>query len=152
MIIWSYNISPSFFNEIKNIRWIKQAKKVPVQILQYWNEKLWANIDTFLHTAVSLNRAFVKNLIPFSKIYQKIWLSFCRRVPFALFFFHYKVNHNYLGLKLRHFQGCLAIMGYSRKKSNIKEGEREGGVGRVLRTKNIWGYWRKSIWKFQGIN
>ena len=37
--------------------------------MQDWNEKLLSNIDTFFQTAVSLNRAFAKNLIPFSTIY-----------------------------------------------------------------------------------
>ena len=53
--------------------------------MQYWNEKK-SNINTFLQTAVSYNKAFVKNLIPFSTIYQDmpvfLPLAF---VPFAIF-------------------------------------------------------------------
>ena len=41
---------------------------------------------------------------------------------FCTLFFHYKVVQVPRAEKLRHFQGCDGIMGYSRKESNIKQG------------------------------
>ena len=74
-----------------------------------------SNIDTFLHTVASHNRTFVINFIPFSTIYQTICLSFCPQVLFPLSFLLQSSSKVPRAEKLRNFQGCYAIMGYSRK-------------------------------------